>query len=95
MIGSSRKKQFYPLMSALLVFAVFGSLVFSKVELPNNFEICEKPFSKGAFAPFDYNIYWLTGDTSFIGKAKKIHPSYRKEHRAYQCLPGYKVRQNV
>jgi hypothetical protein len=67
-----RKTQFYPLMASLLVFAVFGSLVFSKAEMPNNFEMGErKPYSKGAFAPFDHTIYWLAEETSIASKAKK------------------------
>jgi hypothetical protein len=72
MIQTLRKKQFYPFMAALLVFAVFGSLVFSKAEVPNNFEMGgKKPYSKGVFTPFDHTIYWLAEETSVVSKAKK------------------------
>ena len=71
MIKSMRKKQFHPLMAALLVCAVFGSLFFSKVEMPNNFEIRErKPYSTGIFTPFSQNIYWLAEKTNITSKAK-------------------------
>jgi hypothetical protein len=72
MIQPLRKKQFYPLMAALLVFAVSGSLVFSKAEVPNNFEMGErKPYSKGVFIPLDNTVYWLAEETSIASKAKK------------------------
>jgi hypothetical protein len=72
MIRPLRKRQFYPLVAALLVFAVFGSLVFSKAEMSNNFETeGKKPYSKGVFSPFDHTVYWLVEETSILSKAKK------------------------
>jgi len=58
-------------MAALLVFAIFGLLIFSKAEINNNFETGRKPYSKGVFIPFDHSIYWLAEETSILSKAKK------------------------
>jgi hypothetical protein len=72
MIQALRKAQFYPLVAALLVFTVFGSLVFSKSETQRNFEVeRKKPYTRGAFVPFDHTIYWLAEETCVVTKAKK------------------------
>jgi len=72
MVNSLRKKQFHPLMAALLVCAVFGSLFFSRAEMPNNFEILgRKPYSTGVFTPFGHTVYWLAEKTNILSKAKK------------------------
>jgi hypothetical protein len=73
MIQPLRKRQFRLLIAALLVFAVFGSLVFSKAEPPpRNSEMSgRRPYSKGAFSPFGHIIYWLAEKTSTESKAKK------------------------
>ena len=72
MIQALRKKQFYPLMAALLMFAVFGLLIFSSAEMPNTFETGgRKPYSKSAFTPFDHTVYWLAEETSTINRAKR------------------------
>jgi len=72
MINSLRKKQFYPLMAALLVFFVIGSLIFIKVDMPNKLEIAgRKPYSKSAFTPFDNSVCWLAEETGILIKARK------------------------
>jgi len=72
MISSLRKKQFHPLTAALLVCAVFASLFFSRVEMPNNFEMLgRKPYSTGVFTPFGHTVYWLAEKTNILSKAKK------------------------
>jgi len=72
MIQTLKKTQFYPLMAALLVFAIFGSLVFLKAETHNNLETGRrKPYSTGVFIPFDHTIYWLAEETGIASKAKK------------------------
>ena len=72
MIQSLRKTQLYPLMAALLVFVIFGSVVFSKTEAPNTSEIRgRKPYSTGVFIPFAHSVLWLAEETSIVSKAKK------------------------
>jgi hypothetical protein len=72
MINSLQKKYFHPLMAALLVFAVIGSLIFFRVEMPNKSEMVgRKPYSKSAFAPFDNTVYWLAEETGILSKVKK------------------------
>jgi len=59
-------------MAALLVCAVFGSLFFSRVEMPNNLEILgRKPSSTGVFTPFGHTVYWLAEKTNILSKAKR------------------------
>jgi len=54
------------------VFAVIGSLIFLKTEMPSTFEMVgRKPYSKSAFAPFDYTVCWLAEETGILNKAKK------------------------
>jgi hypothetical protein len=59
-------------MAALLVFVIFGSVVFSRAEAPNNSEIRgRKPYSTGVFIPFAHSVFWLAEETSIVSKAKK------------------------
>jgi hypothetical protein len=72
MIQTPIRKQFYPLMAALLALSVFGLLIFSSAEMPNTLEIEGRmPYSKSAFTPFDYTVYWLAEETSITNRAKK------------------------
>jgi len=59
-------------MAALLVFAVIGSLIFFRVEMPNTYEMVGRnPYSKSAFASFGNNVYWLAEETGILSKARK------------------------
>jgi hypothetical protein len=72
MVNSLQKKYFRPFMATLLVFAVIGSLIFVKTEMPNTFGLVgSKPYSKSAFAPFGNTVYWLAEETGILYKAKK------------------------
>jgi len=72
MIDSLQKKYFHPFIAALLVFAVIGSLIFLKTEMPSKFEMVgRKPYSKSAFAPFGNAVYCLAEETVILSKAKK------------------------
>ena len=59
-------------MAAMLVFAVIGSLIFLKTEMPHAFEMAgRKPYSKSAFASFGNAVYCLAEETGILSKAKK------------------------
>ena len=54
------------------MFAVIGSLIFFKVDMPNTFEMAGRnPYSKSAFASFGNTVYWLAEETCMLSKAKK------------------------
>ncbi|MDR2729579.1 MAG: hypothetical protein LBB81_01615, partial [Treponema sp.] len=68
------KKQSNHVTAAVLVFAVFGTFVFSTTPISNNTEIANKPYSTGIFATVINTIDWLA-ETIIESRANKFSSS--------------------
>jgi len=78
MVQPMRKKQSNPVTAAVLVFAVFGTFVFTVTPISYNTKIENIPYSTGIFTPVDHTVDWLAETTAV----------YRTNRGLYSALRG-------
>jgi len=78
MVQPLRKKQSNPVTAVILVFAVFGTFVFTATPITNNIKIENIPHSSGIFTPVDHTVDWLAETTA----------EYRANRGSFSALRG-------
>ena len=72
MVQSPGEKQPRPIIAAILVFVVLGTLALLSAEIFFGIETGgSKPYSTGIFAPVDHTIDWLAENAITVSRTKK------------------------